>query len=193
MNRTIAALVLLVALAGACSSDKGGDATSRTSTTTTSDAVVTAATAPGSTLAAPPRTCSTEILRTSSSPPQQGAALADGQYFGFITTLDAEDLKLQFDVAQLLTGDAATKAAAEDGGESPPPNDYWIRNNTKAARTLALADDATICLPSSSDPTKNHSATLADLNKTTAAGEPVGVWVDVRSGTVERVEQQYFP
>jgi hypothetical protein len=184
----IAAVALL---GGACSSDKGATASS---TSTSAAAATTVATAPGATLAAPPRTCSTDIVRGSSSPPpQQGAALGDGQYFGYITRLDAENLQLQFDVAQLLTGDAAVQAAKADGGESPPPNDYWIRNNTKAARTLAVANDTTICLPSSDDPTKNEQSTLVRLNKTLGDGEPLGVWIDVRSGTVERVEQQYFP
>ncbi|MEY2566419.1 MAG: hypothetical protein QOE35_948 [Actinomycetota bacterium] len=179
-------------LGGACSSGKGHDAAS--STSTSAEAATTVPTAPGRTLAAPPRTCSTDIVRGSSSPPpQQGAALGDGQYFGYITLLDAENLELQFDVAQLLTGDAAVQAAKADGGESPPPNDYWIRNNTKAARTLALAHDATICLSGSGDPTKNEQSTLARLNTTLGDGEPLGVWIDVRSGTVQRVEQQYFP
>jgi hypothetical protein len=107
--------------------------------------------------------------------------------------LDAEDLKLTFDAAQLLTGDAAAKAAAEDGGESPPPNDYWIRNASKATRTLSLGEDAVLCTADPQNVAENRKVSLSQLNQRLGDGEPLAVWIDVRDGTVVRVQQQYFP
>jgi hypothetical protein len=179
--------VALVVLAG-CSSDGDDGAASATSTT----AAVSTSSTGGVTGSSVPAECpQTPRFDEASATPTQGAALADGLYFGYITFLDAEDLSMRFDVAQLLTGDAAAKAAAEDGGEAN--NDYWIRNASKATRTLKLADDATLCAPVAGDIVENKRVSLADLNQTLADGEPFAVWIDVRSGTVERVQHQYFP
>jgi hypothetical protein len=48
------------------------------------------------------------------------------------------------DVIQFLTGDAAARAAAEDGAEVPPPNDYYIRDASSRLRTLPTAPGAPI-------------------------------------------------
>jgi hypothetical protein len=111
-------------------------------------------------------------------------------YFGYITALDAEDLKLTFDAAQLLTGEAAAQAAAAEGSEE---SDFWIRNSSKATRTLALAEDATLCIASPDDVVHNRKVALADLNQALGDGEPMAVWIDMRDATVVRVQQQYFP
>ena len=51
-----------------------------------------------------------------------------------------------FDLVQWFQGDAAARAAAEDGEESPPPNDYYIRNVNPRLRTLPVAADARLTL-----------------------------------------------
>ena len=49
------------------------------------------------------------------------------------------------DVIQFLTdGDAAARAAGEDGAEVPPPNDYYIRNTSSRLRILRVASGAPI-------------------------------------------------
>lgn len=168
-------------------SDDDSGATPTTRATTTSVGVLTTF----STVTVE-RTCSAELLRGTSAPsPSQGAPLADGRHFGFVTFLDAEDLSVQFDVAQLFTGEAI-KAAGDDGGGSPPPNDYWIRNNTKATRTLKPAADAALCIPvDPNQPAQSQPVSLERLNRHLGDGEPVAVWVDVRSGTAVRLEQLF--
>jgi hypothetical protein len=61
-----------------------------------------------------------------------------------LQAVDADRRKVTFDLIQYLTGDAATRAAAEDGEESPPPNDYYIRNVNPRLRTLPVRADASI-------------------------------------------------
>jgi hypothetical protein len=129
-------------------------------------------------------------IAAGSPPPAQGSALTDGMFFGYITALDAEDLKLTFDAAQLLTGAAAAAAAAEEGSEE---SDFWIRNSSKATRTLALREDAVLCTAEPDNPVVNRKVSLAKLNQTLGDGEPFAVWIDVRSGVVTRVQHQYFP
>lgn len=188
MRRPLIALVATLLALSACSSDDGGGDDAASTTVTTPDATSTTAPSPTGSV---PAECPENPASDEASPtPNQGAPVTDGRYFGFITFLDAEDLSLRFDVAQLLTGDAAAKAAAEDGGEAD--NDYWVRNASKAARTLKLAEDATLCAPTD-DSLENTEITLADLNRRLGDGEPYPTWIDVRSGTVERVQHQYFP
>jgi hypothetical protein len=181
-------LLSVVALAG-CSS---GDDDQAASTTVASPTTTATSAGPSSTRAATVFTdCPDQPDSTKGSPPPtQGAAIGNGFFFGYITMLDAEDLKITFDAAQLLTGEAAQKAAEEDGGEA---TDFWIRNSSKATRTLPLAEDALLCTSEAGNPVANQKVSLAKLNQQMADGEPLAVWIDVRGGTVERVQQQYFP
>ena len=189
MRRPLLAIALTVALTAACGSDGGGD----TATTTTEPPDVTSSSVSTTTAAtAQPAGCPDQPDSRDASPtPTQGATLADGFYFGYITFLDAEDLSLRFDVAQLLTGDAAAKAAAQEGEEAN--NDYWIRNNSTATRTLKLAEDATLCTATPDDIVRNREVSLVQLNQTLGDGEPFASWIDVRAGVVVRIQQQYFP
>jgi len=72
------------------------------------------------------------------------AVLEDGRHPVFVKTVDPGRRTVTFDLIQWFTGEAATKAAAEDGKESPPPNDYYIRNVNSRLRTLPVAADAPI-------------------------------------------------
>jgi hypothetical protein len=101
-----------------------------------------------------------------------------------------------FDLVQWFDGDAAAKAAAEDGEESPPPNDYYIRNVNPRLRTLPVAADARLTLT---------RLTLQQGGGNAAAGVPVDLatvaangrdhlfWATVQSGRILRLEEQYIP
>lgn len=188
MRRPFAILTLVLALGAACSSDGDGDATA---TTTVAAGATTTSTEASSPPAFAPADCPPQPDSSTGTPaPAQGSALTNGMYFGFVTALDAEDLKLTFDAAQLLTGEAAARAAAEEGSEE---SDFWIRNTSKATRTLELAEDAVLCTADPANPVENRKVTLAQLNQTLGDGEPMSVWIDVRDGVVTRVQQQFFP
>lgn len=91
------------------------------------------------------------------------AVLEDGRHPVYLKTVDPDRRTVTFDLIQLFIGDAATKAAAEDGKESPLPNDTYIRNVNARLRTLPVAADA--------DP----------------------FWITVQAGQVTRMAQQYLP
>ncbi|HET6814692.1 MAG TPA: hypothetical protein VFJ69_11900 [Actinomycetota bacterium] len=175
MRATLAMLALLVALAlGGCGgSDEpaagGGGA-----------AATTGAPAPGGGTRA-----TTEQV-----------VLEDGRHLVLIKTVDPGRRTVTFDLLQWFEGEAAAKAAAEDGEESPPPNDYYIRNVNPRLRTLPVAADAPITvssLASSANPTRDTPVTLAQLAGYFPTNVADPFWITVERGQVTEITQQYLP
>jgi hypothetical protein len=130
---------------------------------------------------------------------EPAAALEDGRHPVLIVAVSDTKKTVRFDLVQFLTGDAANKAAAEDGQESPPPNDYYIRNTNPKLRTLPIAPSVTVVVnvlvaDDTGDATKDTKITLAKL-----AGFPPDrvhdalFWLTVSHGKVIRFEEQYIP
>ena len=125
------------------------------------------------------------------------AVLEDGRHPVYLKTVDPGRRTVTFDLVQFFTGDAATRAAAEDGKESPPDNDYYIRNVNPRLRTLPVAADApitanTLTAQSSGSATKNVPLTLDQLaGYFPADADPF--WITVEGGQVTRMAQQYLP
>jgi hypothetical protein len=180
MSRRIAALpalVLVVVLSGCggSSGESGGDGGA---------AVTTAAPTPTPTAAAPATT--------------EPAVLADGRHPVYLKTVDASGRTITFDLIQFFTGDAATKAAAEDGEESPPPNDYYIRNVNPRLRTLPVQAGAPITVnvlaaQETGSSTKNVPVDLEKLASYFPNSGTPPFWITVAQGQVTRMEQQYLP
>ena len=81
--------------------------------------------------------------------PYGGAAIQTAEQVGFIRIVDTstEPATLEFDEAEWLTGEAAQKAAVEDGQlepGQPVANDYYIRNTDKATRVLEVGPDTAV-------------------------------------------------
>jgi hypothetical protein len=125
--------------------------------------------------------------------------LEDGRHPVRIVAVSDGDKTVRFDLIQFLTGEAANKAAAEDGEESPPPNDYYIRNVNPKLRTLAIAPSATVTVNvlaagDTGSSVKDTKITLAKL-----AGYPrdrvrdAVFWLTVSHGKVTRIEEQFVP
>ena len=176
LRRLTAALLTLLAAAalGGCggSEQPGGGGTTATTAT------------PAPTVRVP----------TTSEP----AVLADGRHPVYLKTVDPDRQTITFDLIQFLTGDAATKAAAEDGEESPPPNDYYIRNVNPRLRTLPVAADAPITVnvlaaQSTGSATKDVSVTLAKLASYFPNRGKPPFWITVEQGRVTRIAEQYLP
>ena len=157
------------------------------------------------------------IKREGSSPAR---LVGDGRYFGYVRAADAESQppEISFDVAQFFFGKDVQKAAEADGavrpGE-PVSNDHYERNPNVRAQVLSLANDAqvTAAVPvtrliaygeaqarcrsgcaNAAIPVSLAEFFAAFETKRygmTAAGVPV--WVTIRSGLVERIDEQYFP
>jgi hypothetical protein len=126
------------------------------------------------------------------------AVLEDGRHPVYLKTVDPGRRTITFDLIQFFSGDAATKAAAEDGEQSPPDNDYYIRNVNSRLRTLPVAADApitanTLTAQSSGSATKNVSLTLDELAGyfPTRGADPF--WITVDQGQVTKMAQQYLP
>jgi hypothetical protein len=126
--------------------------------------------------------------------------LPDGTWFGYAVA--ATDTTMDFDLACWFSGDAAVLAAAEDGEESPPPNDYHIRNENPALRTLDVASGVEVAaLENPGDPSVVTPVPWADWAADRAGPifEIAGVdyyqdiWITVTDGEVIAVEEQYRP
>jgi hypothetical protein len=124
--------------------------------------------------------------------------LADGRHPVYLKTVDPDQRTITFDLIQFFTGDAATRAAAEDGEESPPPNDYYIRNVNPRLRTLPVRADAPITVnvlaaQSTGSATKDVSVTLAKLASYFPNSGTPPFWITVEQDQVTKIAQQYLP
>jgi hypothetical protein len=124
--------------------------------------------------------------------------LADGRHPVYLKTVDPGQQTITFDLIQFFTGAAATKAAAEDNKESPPPNDYYIRNVNPRLRTLPVGADAPITVnvlaaASTGSSTKDVSVTLAELATYFPNSGTAPFWITVEQGQVTKIAQQFLP
>ena len=119
--------------------------------------------------------------------------LPDGVWFGYVSTV--AEASVSFDLACWFSLPAAADAAAEDGEESPPPNDYYIRNTDDRLRALVVSETAAVAwMPTAADP----STAVTVSFETWRVQQPLrsyrpGVWVTVVDGNVVSIEEQYVP
>jgi hypothetical protein len=184
----IIGLALIAPLAVACSDD--GEPRAVTQSTA----------APSPTAAAP---STGKQTGTSATPPAAattapaGTDLADGVHVAHVVRIDPAVGAVTVDVIQFLTGDAAVRAAGEDGAEVPPPNDYYIRNASSRLRTLPVESGAPITInvlgaQESGSATKDIPKTLAELAG--VRGVEDGTFrLTVEDGRVIRIAEVYLP
>jgi hypothetical protein len=145
---------------------------------------------------------------TTSTPTGTTTKARPAERFGYIRSVSTAGpaVTLAFDEAEFLTGDAAQKAAEEDGfvkpGESVP-NDYYIRNPDKTARTLRLANDAKIThfqcspcrdgLPGKLGPFLAAFVTGRRNLNDPYRGKYSQYWLTIRDGEVVAIDEQYVP
>jgi hypothetical protein len=136
---------------------------------------------------------------TSRHSTSKAVALADGRHPVYIRTVDPDSRKITFDLIQFYFGDDATREAAKDHKESPPPNDYYIRNVNPTLRTLPVQADATITVNTlaagyTGSATKNVNVQLYRLEiLLDARGYSPPFWITVRSDQVVKIAEQYLP
>lgn len=118
--------------------------------------------------------------------------LPDGRWFGIVTTLADDEIEL--DLACWFVGESAVLAAQEDGEESPPPNDYYIRDAGADAARARVAPDASVLYHPNGSP-QGVSGTVDDLIRSgeERGGYPYGVWIDVVDGEAVSVQEQWVP
>ena len=120
------------------------------------------------------------------------AVLADGRHPVYLKTVDPAGRMITFDLIQFYQGDQATVEAAKDHQESPPPNDYYIRNVNPMLRTLATAGDAGITVNNLLNTQQPTPVGLAKLATLTQDRSPV-FWITVRHDQVQKISEQWVP
>jgi hypothetical protein len=129
----------------------------------------------------PPVATTTPGGTTNSEP----AVLADGRHPVYLKTVDPAGRMVSFDLIQFYQGDQATVEAAKDHQESPPPNDYFIRN-------LPVGADATITANQIAGNNQDVPVSLARLATLTHERSPV-FWITVRHDQVLKIGEQWVP
>lgn len=134
------------------------------------------------------------------APPAGQAAeptdMENGRHPVVVKQVSVSGRTVTFDLVQWFSGDAATKAAAEDGEESPPPNDYYIRNVNPRLRTLPVTPDARLSLTrlTLNQGGGNAAANVeVDLATIQASGRDHLFWATVQGGRIVALEEQYVP
>jgi hypothetical protein len=100
----------------------------------------------------------------------------------------------------MFTGAEAAKEATKRGDESPPPNDFFVANDSKAVRKIPVAPGTpALRVTNGADGgIANQTTTYADLvanpgSYVICPGDGCPVWVAVNGGAVTEVSMQYFP
>jgi len=128
----------------------------------------------------------------------QPAVLVDGRHPVIIKTVDPDRRTITFDLIQLYWGNDAVREAAKDHQESPPPNDYYIRNTNPRLRTLPVRADApitcnTLTAGYTGSATKNVRLPLDRLAIVLPRGGGGLFWITVRHDQVVKIAEQYVP
>jgi hypothetical protein len=145
---------------------------------------------------AAPATASPTTTAAPATGQAEPAQLADGRHPVIVKRVSVGGRTVTFDLIQWFEGDAAAKAAAEDGQESPPPNDYYTRNVNPRLRTLPVASGARITLTRQTVGQGGGNAAgpvPADLATVAASGVGHIFWATVQGGQIQALEEQYVP
>ena len=192
-----AALTVVALVAVACGSDDATTSTTAASTTTSvpTTTAPTSTTSPNTTASSTSTTApdTNSFAEGSGCSPGTTGSLPDGEWFGYVAA--ATTGELEFDLACWFAGDAAADAAAEDGAESPPPNDYYVRNLNDMLRTLDVAGNAGVrWLPNAGDPSTAELVTYPDwLTGRAERDYQPGVWLVIEDGAITDIQEQYVP
>ncbi len=118
--------------------------------------------------------------------------LPDGRWFGLVETASAAG-SFEFDLACWFSGEAAERAAREDGDEAP--NGYYVRNANPALRTMKVAPEAPVVwYPDVGDPASEAITTYAEwVGLVEQRGIELGVWIVVRDGAVTEINEKWVP
>jgi hypothetical protein len=194
-------LIIGLVLLAACGNGESTDTTATTSTTpatTTSTTTEPTTTAPSTTVTTI-ATSTTETSAADSDDLAEGSGctpgdgpLPDGEWFGFVTS--RSENALDFDLACWFTGDAATQAAAEDGEESPPPNDYYVRNINPVTREVPVGELVEVTFYPDGDPNNVLEIDYDDWGGMVATrGFELGVWLEIEDGAIAEIHEQWVP
>ena len=162
-----------------------------TSTTVTSPSSTTPTTTVVTT-GTPPTTTQPDGPSGSGCTPGDGVTLPEGEWFGSVVSASLSGI--EFDLACWFEGESAVEAAAEDGAESPPPNDYYVRNDNPQIRSLPVSPDTEVTWYPTGDPASGIVVAYSEwVDDVTARGLGYGAWLDIIDGEVVRIREQWVP
>jgi hypothetical protein len=146
-------------------------------------------------------TASPVASRPTTSPTASPSLTTDFGFFAGVEQATAP-VRLKWDRATFLTGEAANKAAAAHGDETPVPNDYYIVNDNPKLRVLVLASTVdvfgSIALNEDAGDAgvelkrRTVAELLHFLKRTDSRSTGFHLRLDA-AGRVTRVEEQYVP
>jgi hypothetical protein len=122
----------------------------------------------------------------------QPVVLADGRHPVLLKAIDPGRGTVTFDLVQYFRDEAATREAAKDHQESPPPNDSYMRNVNPRLRTLPVGAHAVITANQLAGSNENVPVSLGRLASLTRTGSGV-FWLTVRGGQIVQIGQQWSP
>ena len=118
--------------------------------------------------------------------------LPDGRWFGTVVARSVDSLS--FDLACLFGDQPANDAAIEDGEESPPPNDYYIRNDNDTLRELSLDPGSlTVILLDELDLPNSYPVAYNEWRELEFLFGPPAFWITIENGQITEAAEQYFP
>jgi hypothetical protein len=132
------------------------------------------------------------LEQTGRAPTSRPAVLADGRHPVCLTAVDPNRGTITFDLVQWYHGEDAAREAAKDHQESPPPNDYYIRNVNPKLRTLPTAAQATITVNNLLNTQQPTPVSLAKLATLTHDRSPM-FWITVSHDQVLKISEQWVP
>jgi hypothetical protein len=129
----------------------------------------------------------------SGSPKREGVTtLADGRYDGYVRKVDPDRDLIVVDLVQVFTGNAAVKAALQDGMDrsAAEVRDTYVRNQNDRLRTLEMAGGVRLNLIGSCEST-GQEALFTKLIKdaTYGQGQLFYYTLGVQGGMVRQIDE----
>jgi len=129
----------------------------------------------------------------SGSPKREGVVtLADGRYNAYVRKVDPDRDLIVVDLVQVFTGDAAVRAALEDGMDrsAAEVRDTYVRNQNDRLRTLEMAGGVKLNLIGACEST-GQEALFTKLIKdaTYGQGQLFYYTLGVQGGMVQRIDE----
>lgn len=209
--KRLAYLLGVLAVVAGCSSSS-----SSTTASTTPTSAGTSSRGPATGLVAIPAPTPTHRVRVAMHPynsrmPVEGKPLVDGEYFGFLSSVDLDRRELGVNFAQWLSGRRASRAAYADGYISSPtedvPNDYYVEDVSDDVRMVPVSSNVLVtifeCGVKGSSGCGQYRGTLQGLAKSLEAplNKPFGAyegrsgkyWLRFRLGQVVEIDEIFTP
>jgi hypothetical protein len=116
--------------------------------------------------------------------------LADGRYDSYVRKVDPDRDLIVVDLVQVFNGDAAVRAAIEDGmdRDAAQVRDTYVRNQNDRLRTLEMASNVQLHLIGSCDST-GREALFSKLIKDANYGDLFYYTLRVQGGVVQRIDE----